>query len=137
MIPELTYLFYAIILLILHIVVQATLSDLSKGLGWALGNQDEAREQNILAERIQRALRNYLETFPAFAALALLLVVTESADATSALGAAIWFWARIAYIPARASGLPLVRSVAWLTSLVGLVLMLLPLFRALSSGTAG
>lgn len=136
MIPELTYLFYAIVLLILHVVVQATLSDLSKGLGWALGNQDEAREQNILAERIQRALRNYLETFPAFAALALLLAVTDSATATSALGAAIWFWARVAYIPARASGLPLVRSVAWLTSLVGMALMLLPLFRALSSATA-
>ncbi len=128
MTPELTYLLYAIILLILHVVVQATLSDLSKGLGWALGPQDDTRDQNILAERIQRALRNYLETFPAFAALALLLTVSETANATSALGAAIWFWARLAYIPARASGLPLVRSVAWLTSLAGLILMLVPFF---------
>ena len=109
-------------------MVQATLSDLSKGLGWALGPQDDTRDQNILAERIQRALRNYLETFPAFAALALLLTVSETANATSALGAAIWFWARLAYIPARASGLPLVRSVAWLTSLAGLILMLVPFF---------
>ena len=127
MTPELTYLLYGTILLVLHIVVQATVSDLSKGLGWALGNQDEDRDQGIYADRLQRALRNYLETFPAVVALALLLAVTESGTATSALGAALWFWARVAYIPSRLSGLPLVRSVAWLTSLAGIVLMILPL----------
>ena len=37
MTPELTYLLYAVILLIAHILIQATLSDLSKGLFWALG----------------------------------------------------------------------------------------------------
>ena len=36
---ELTYLLYAVILLLVHILVQATLSDLSKGIGWALGPQ--------------------------------------------------------------------------------------------------
>jgi uncharacterized MAPEG superfamily protein len=128
MTPELQYLVYGVILLIVHVLVQATFSDLSKGLGWALGPQDEDREQNVTAARIQRALRNYLETFPAFIALALTLAVTELGNATSALGAAIWFWARIAYIPAYASGIPLVRSVAWFASLAGLAMMILPLF---------
>lgn len=125
MTPELTYLIYAVILLLVHVVVQATLSDLSKGLGWALGPQDERRDQSVLADRVERALRNYSETFPAFAALALLIGLTEASTATSALGAAIYFWARVAYIPAFASGLPLVRSVAWLTSMGGLVMMLI------------
>jgi uncharacterized MAPEG superfamily protein len=128
MTPELQYLVYGVILLIAHTLIQATFSDLSKGLGWALGPQDEKREQNAVAARIERALRNYLETFPAFAALALILAVTELGNATSALGAAIWFWARIAYIPAYASGIPLVRSVAWFTSLAGLAMMIVPLF---------
>lgn len=128
MTPELQYLVYGVILLIVHVLVQATFSDLSKGLGWALGPQDENREQSVVAARIQRALRNYLETFPAFAALALILAVTELGNATSALGAAIWFWARIAYIPAYASGIPLVRSVAWFASLAGLAMMLPALF---------
>ena len=127
MTPELTYLLYAVILLILHIVVQATLSDLSKGLGWALGPQDERREQNVIADRVQRALRNFLESFPAFVALALIIAVTEASTALSATGAAIWFWARVAYIPAFASGLPLVRSVAWFTSIGGLVCMIIAL----------
>ena len=127
MTPELQYLVYGVILLIVHTLVQATFSDLSKGIGWALGPQDETREQSVTAARIQRALRNYLETFPAFIALALALAVTETGNGTSALGAAVYFWARIAYIPAYASGVPLVRSVAWFASLAGLAMMLLPL----------
>ena len=127
MTPELQYLVYGVILLVVHTLVQATFSDLSKGIGWALGPQDETREQSVAAARIQRALRNYLETFPAFIALALVLAVTETGNGTSALGAAVYFWARIAYIPAYASGVPLVRSVAWFASLAGLAMMLLPL----------
>ncbi|MEJ6398992.1 MAPEG family protein [Yoonia sp. 208BN28-4] len=127
MTPELTYLTYSVILLLVHVIVQATFSDLSKGLGWALGPQDEKRDQNEIAGRIERALHNYLQTYPAFIALALMLNLTGSADVTTALGAAIWFWARVAYIPAYASGIPLVRSVAWFASIGGLVMMLLPL----------
>ncbi|MEM7671547.1 MAG: MAPEG family protein [Pseudomonadota bacterium] len=127
MTPELQYLVYAVILLITHIFLQATLSDLSKGIGWALGPQDEARDQNVIAGRVQRALRNYLENLPAFAALALVLAVTERGTETTALGAAVWFWARVAYFPAFASGLPLARSVAWFVSLAGLAMMIWPL----------
>ena len=128
MTPELTYLLWAVILLIAHVMVQATFSDLSKGIGWALGPQDDEREQNLIAGRIERALANYLETLPAFIALALMLTVTESGTATSAMGAAIWFWARVVYVPAYASGIPMVRSIAWFASIAGLVMMLLPLF---------
>jgi uncharacterized MAPEG superfamily protein len=124
MTPELTYLTYAIILLIAHMLIQATASDLSKGIGWALGPQDEKREPSALAGRLERALTNYVYNLPAFIALALTLKVTELGTDTTALGAALWFWARLAYIPAYASGLPVVRSVAWFASLVGLVLML-------------
>ncbi len=127
MTPELTYLVCAVILLILHMVVQATLSDLSKGLPWALGPQDEPREQNAVAGRVDRALRNYVYNFPAFIALALILTVTETNTASTATGAALWFWARVAYVPAYASGIPLVRSITWFASLGGLLMMILPL----------
>ncbi|MEL6619285.1 MAG: MAPEG family protein [Pseudomonadota bacterium] len=127
MTPELTYLTYAVILLIVHMIIQATLSDLSKGLGWALGPQDESRDQNAVAARTERALRNYVYNLPAFVALALMLKVTDLGTASTATGAALWFWARVAYIPAYASGIPLVRSIAWFASLGGLVLMILPL----------
>ncbi|WP_415404232.1 MAPEG family protein [Tateyamaria sp. SN3-11] len=128
MTPELIYLTYATLLLIAHVLIQATLSDLSKGIGWALGSQDEKREQNAIAARVERALANYLAYFPAFAAIALALTVTNLNTETTAIGAAIWFWARVAYVPAYASGIPLVRSVAWIVSMVGLVMMVLGMF---------
>lgn len=127
MTPELTYLLYAAILLIVHMLVQASLSDLSKGIGWALGPQDEPREQNAVAGRVDRALRNYVYNLPAFIALAAIIAITETSTASTAFGAALWFWARVAYVPAYASGLPLVRSIAWFASLAGLAMMALPL----------
>lgn len=127
MTPELTYLLYAVILLIAHTLIQATFSDLSKGLGWALGPQDEDRDQNVIAARIERSLRNYLETLPAFIILAIIIALTDASTSSTAIGAAVYFWARIAYIPAYASGIPLVRSVAWFASLAGLAMMALPL----------
>lgn len=130
MTPELTYLTYAVILLIVHMLIQATASDLSKGIGWALGPQDEKRDPSVVAARLERALTNYVYNLPAFIALALMLKVTELGTETTALGAAIWFWARVAYVPAYASAIPMTRSVAWFASLVGLVMMLLPLLGA-------
>ena len=127
MTPELTYLLYAAILLVVHVLIQATFSDLSKGLGWALGPQDEDRDQNVIAARIERSLRNYLETLPAFIALAAIIGITGASTETTALGAAVWFWARVAYIPAYASGIPLVRSIAFFVSLAGLAMMAFPL----------
>ncbi len=127
MTPELTYLTYAVILLVAHIAIQATFSDLSKGIGWAIGPQDDPREQNLVAGRIQRALKNYLETFPAFVALALALTLSGTNTETTELAAMIYVIARVAYIPAAASGIPLARSVAWFASMAGLVLMIPPL----------
>ena len=127
MTPELTYLTYAVILLIVHMFIQATFSALSKGIGWAIGTQDEARAPSPVAGRLERALTNYAYNLPAFIALALMLKVTDLSTETTALGAAIWFWARVAYVPAFASGLPFGRSIAWAASLVGLALMIPPL----------
>ncbi len=72
-------------------------------------------------------MRNYLETLPAFIILAVIIALTDASTSTTATGAAVYFWARIAYIPAYASGIPLVRSVAWFASLAGLAMMALPL----------
>jgi uncharacterized MAPEG superfamily protein len=127
MTPELTYLAYSVVLLIAHVLVQATFSDLSKGIGWALGPRDEYREQNPLAERLQKALRNYLETYVAFVALALAVTVADAGNETTALGAAVWFWARVVYVPVYVSGVPLIRSVVFFVSLAGLGLILIQL----------
>lgn len=127
MTPEITYLAYAVVLLIVHVLAQACATDLSKGIGWSLGSRDEDRPRSPLAARLERALRNYLETFPAYAALALALAVTDQGGTLSVVGAQIWLAGRIAYLPLTAAGIPYLRSAAWMASMAGLVLMLLAL----------
>ena len=58
----------------------------------------------------------------------LLLHATGKANAQSALGAQLYFWARVVYVPAYAVGIPFLRTVVWGAALVGIVMVLLPLF---------
>jgi uncharacterized MAPEG superfamily protein len=44
----------------------------------------------------------------------------------TALGAMIWLVARIVYVPLYALGVPIVRSLAWMAALVGIVMLLWP-----------
>ena len=93
---------------------------------WALGPRDEAGPPSTkIGARLERALANFLETFVFFAAAVLLLQVLGKHTANSALGAQLYFWARLAYVPTYASGIPFLRTLIWAVSLVGIVLVFL------------
>ena len=95
-------------------------------LSWALGPRDEAGPPSTrIGARLERALKNFLETFVLFAAVVLLAQATGRHSANSALGAQLYFWARLAYVPAYAAGIPFLRTLIWAVSLVGIVLVLL------------
>ncbi len=121
---ELVYLGWSVVLLLANIAIQGGLSTAKLGL-YNAGPRDEGREpRGVHAGRAARALRNYLETYPAFVALALGLSV---AGKTGALGAALWFWARAIYLPLYLLGIPYARTLAWMTAAGGLILMLITL----------
>lgn len=128
MTPELQYLVWSVALLLVHIGIQASFSLLGLGFGYALGPQDEQRmPPGLLARRLERSLMNFIETYPGFIALALVIAVTKTGTEMTAMGAAVWFWARVAYIPVYASGIPVVRTLVWAASIAGLLMMLWPL----------
>lgn len=79
-------------------------------------------------QRSKRAHLNMVENLPAFAALVLVAHVAGAASPATALGAQIFFWARIAMAAGHIGGIPGVRSVAWFVSLAGLVMILLQIF---------
>jgi uncharacterized MAPEG superfamily protein len=81
-----------------------------------------------MAGRAERALKNYLETFPALVGLALALAVTAKTGGLGATGAWIWLLARIVYIPLYLGGIPYIRSFVWVISALGLTLMFAALF---------
>ena len=121
---ELAYLVLAGALLLVHILIQALLLTGQFGSAYNAGPRDEQRKATGAAARAERALRNYLETFPLFAALALALAFTGKADGWSALGAALYFWARVAYLPLYLAGVSYLRSLAWTVAGAGLVIIL-------------
>ena len=129
MTPELTLLTWSICLGIVYVLVAASLMTSQRGLGWNIGNRDgQATSLSGAAARAQRASRNFLETFPFFAAAVLAVVLAQRNSPHTALGAQIYFWGRVAYLPIYVIGIPYVRSLVWAISFWGLLMVLAALF---------
>jgi len=126
---EINILAWAAVLLIVHIFAAVHLKTRQYGAKWNMGARDEAQPPlNPLAGRLQRAQANFLETLP-IAIIALLgVVVANRTSASTALGGWIWLGARIVYLPLYAAGIPVIRTLAFAVSLVGLAMVLKPLF---------
>lgn len=91
------------------------------GLKWNTGPRDgEMPPLSARAERLKRAQDNLFETLPLFLGAVLIAHVAGKENEVTALGAQIYFWARVAYVPLYAWGVPHVRSLVWLVSIVGL-----------------
>ncbi len=65
-----------------------------------------------------------LENLPVFAALVLVANVSGAANETTALGATIFFWGRVAHAAVSIAGVPWVRTAAFAVSLAGLLMIL-------------
>lgn len=125
MIIEIQMLAWSIALGLVHVLFGATLMTAQRGLKWNAGARDgEAKPLTGVAARVDRALRNFLETFPFFAAAVLAVVLTQRTSPETALGAQVYFWARLAYVPLYAAGIPYVRTLVWAASLWGLLQLL-------------
>jgi uncharacterized MAPEG superfamily protein len=85
------------------------------------------RPGNVYAGRTARALANLLETYPAFVALALALVISGKTGGIGAIGAEIYLAARVLYLVVYAAGVSVVRTLLWAASIVGLIMMLVRL----------
>lgn len=105
--------------------VQILLFDVARtrqyGSKWNMGPRDgEMPPLSPVAERLRRAQDNLFETLPLFIGAVLIAHVAQRTTANTALGAQIYFWARVAYVPLYAFGVPMVRSIVWIVSIVGL-----------------
>ena len=91
------------------------------GLPALAGNRENLPPITGWAGRAARAHRNMLESLVLFAALVLVAQVAGRANATTALGAEVFFWARVVYVPVYVIGIPWARTGVWGVSVVGLV----------------
>jgi uncharacterized MAPEG superfamily protein len=126
---ELTMLGWSVLLGFVYVFLAALLGTHQRGLKWNASNRDgEPQPLTGFAARAARANQNFLETFGFFAAAVLAVLVAQHTTPHTALGAKIYFWARLAYLPIYVIGIPYVRTAVWALSFWGILQVLEALF---------
>ena len=129
MTTELRMLALSIGLGFVHIILASHAKSSVYGYRWSAGPRDQGMPPLPgVPGRLERALRNFGETFPLFAAAVLIAHAADRHGAFTVWGAQLYFWARVAYLPLYAFGVPLVRSLVWNVAAAGIFLILLGLF---------
>lgn len=126
---ELWILVWAVILGIVQVTAPPVAAMSRKGYAkWNAGPRDTDFDTGSLAGRLNRAFANFKETFVFFAVIVVALAFAGKSSELSRWGADIYLAARIFYIPLYAFGVFGVRSLAWIVSLIGILMCLFTLF---------
>ncbi len=126
---ELIVLFLAVVLGTLQILLAAAAITKQRGLKWNLSSRDgNPPPLSGNAERMDRALQNFKETFPLFLAAIFLVIATNRTGNVSAVSACVYIFARALYFPIYVLDITVVRSLVWGISVLGIVGILLQLF---------
>ncbi|HKD23315.1 MAG TPA: MAPEG family protein [Rhizomicrobium sp.] len=122
---ELSMLAAAVVWGFVQLVAAAQAANAQYGLKWAASPRDaEMPPLKPFAGRINRNFRNYMETFPSFAAAILIAQAAGVHDALTYWGAIAYVGGRIAYTALYISGIPLIRSVFWNIAAFGMLAVL-------------
>ena len=125
---ELKILALGALLLFVHIFTATRFKTQQYGRKWNVGARDEALpEASPLTGRTMRAQTNFQETFPIAIVALLGVVIAGKTSPMTALGGWIWLGARVVYLPLYAVGVPVIRTIVWSISAVGLAMVIWPL----------
>ena len=123
---EIQMLCWSVVLGLVQLILPTTLALKEQGLPYNLSPRDmPAPAVTKTTARLERAFQNFRETFVYFAVAVLVVTALNKTSASTALGAQLYFWARLLYVPVYAAGIPVLRTLIWTASIVGLVMVLL------------
>lgn len=126
---ELKLLAWTLILAIVQIFLPSMLRNRETGTAYNAGPRDEPGPPvGVVTGRLMRAKSNLYETLPLFIAAILVAHVAGREGTLTLIGAWLYLIARIVYVPLYAAGIPYIRSMVWLVSLLGVVLVIAALF---------
>lgn len=122
---EMWALFGAMVLGLIHLTAASFTFKAQVGNAYAVGARDEGLRPQGVAGRLDRAQRNFLETFAIFAAAVLLLVALDrEGGRLSQVGAALYLGGRLVFLPLYAIGTPWLRTFSWNIATLGLALVM-------------
>ena len=129
MTPEFIMLAFTLILAIVQIGWAGAARTAELGLKWNAGARDgDAPAPGKLAGRLIRAQANLFETLPLFAAAVIMAHIAGKDGQLTFVGAQLYFFGRLVYLPLYALGAPYVRTLAWLVAFAGLAMVIVALF---------
>jgi uncharacterized MAPEG superfamily protein len=118
-------LFGAMVLGLVHLTAASFTFKAQVGNAYSVGPRDDDLRPVGIAGRLDRAQRNFLETFAIFAAAVLLLVVLgRQGTWLSQVGAALYLGGRLLFLPLYAAGIPWLRTFSWNIATLGLALVM-------------
>ena len=116
------------VLLFIYIFTATRFKTQQDGREWNVGARDESLPApNPISGRTMRAQANFLETFPIAVVALLGVVIAGRTSNLTAIGGWIWLGARVVYLPLYAAGVPVIRTIVWTISMVGIAMVLWPL----------
>jgi uncharacterized MAPEG superfamily protein len=118
---ELNLLVWSVALCVLQMLISVITAQGQVGLPPLVGNREGFPELKGIAGRAVRAYVNMAANLVLFASLVLVVAITGKSNAMTALGAQLFFWARLVYAVIYLIGIPWARTIAWAISMVGLV----------------
>ena len=129
MTPEFILLALTLILALVQIGAAGMARTAELGGKWNAGPRDgEVPPPGRLAGRLMRAQANLFETLPLFAAAVIMAHIAGKDGTLTAVGAHLYFFGRLIYLPLYAFGVPYIRSLVWLAAAAGLVMVIAALF---------
>ncbi|MEM6819133.1 MAG: MAPEG family protein [Pseudomonadota bacterium] len=122
---EVKILGFAALLQYVQFILMAIPVNLQLGTDYTAGPRDEQKVAKGMAGRLKRAMENHFEALVLFAIAVVVVVLSESSSGLTQNCAWVYLAARIAYVPAYASGVYLLRSVVWAVGFLATLFMLI------------
>ena len=117
---ELLMLVYSAVLFLVIILVQAGLGISQNGLMAQAGNRDNLAEPTVLRQRLQRLSANMQENLVLFAIVVLVASAVGVSNDTTAIGAVVFFYARVGHAIIYTFGWPVIRPLFYFAGVIGI-----------------
>jgi uncharacterized MAPEG superfamily protein len=126
---ELLMLLYSALLFLVIILAQAGLGISQNGLMAQAGSRDNLPEPTVLRQRLQRLSANMQENLVMFAVVVLVASAAGVSNDATAMGASVFFFARVAHAVVYAAGWPVIRPLFFFAGLYGIGVIAVQIMR--------